>query len=484
MASPTLPLDLYLRVSARHGREGERYQSPTEQEAICRAYAKQHELEIGETIGLDTHGRASGGTVNRRGLQRALERVRAGESGGIICAWIDRLSRDVEQGHQLLREFEEAGGRVYSPDMPEDASTPEGGLQIGMFLLFAQYERKKKSAGLRRAQENAISRGVPIANSVGYTRGDDGRFVVIEETKDAIRKAFEMRAAGAGPTEIGRTLDAAGVMTTRGATTWSIDAVKALLVSRAVVGEARYGDFVKPGAHEAIVDEALWQAAQRPGTRPAGAVTRSYLLAGIVRCSACGYALHGTSTGGKRNGQIYRCRRRHAAGECPSPARVRVEMLDAFVQDAFFTVTAGTIEEEAEIPVTDLSKLQAALDRAQTRLDQALLPETQDALGIEFAAFAKARRQERDDAAAMLGRARAAAPADKPDVRSLQEAWPTLSVEVRREILAETFPAIAVQRQPDEDGNLVVRMYRTMPDGLRGRGNWSQQSGKPAFHPL
>ncbi len=337
MTKPTKPLDIYLRVSSKGGREGARYQSPAEQETICRTFATAKGLPVGQVIDLDTHGQASGGTINRRDLQIGLDRVRSGESGGIIVAWIDRLSRDVEQGNRLLREISEAGGAVYAPDMPEDISTSEGGLQVDLFLAISQYQRRRLAAGLRRAQERAINEGRVIRRDfVGYTRGEDGRLYVIEEHKIPIREAFEMRAAGVGLVEIGRHLTANGVATSRGSPTWSHEAVKSLLRSRAPLGEARYGDFIKQGAHEAIVDEALWQAAQRPGRSPGPAKT-TYLLSGILRCATCGYAMAGTSRGSGKNDHVYRCKGHHAAGTCPEPARAPGAAIEAFVQDASWT---------------------------------------------------------------------------------------------------------------------------------------------------
>lgn len=47
-----------------------------------------------------------------------------------------------------------------------------------------------------------------------------------------------------------------------------------------------------------------------------------------------------------------------------------------------------------------------------------------------------------------------------------------------------TWPVFVLQKDRDEDGNVVVRFYREMPEGLRGRGNWSSDAGRPAFHPL
>jgi DNA invertase Pin-like site-specific DNA recombinase len=113
-------VDLYVRVSRIGGRD--HLISPEEQELRARAVATERGLEVGEVLSdLDE----SGGKWERPGLQRALERVRRGESSGIIVAWLDRLSRDSEHAHRLVREIHEAGGRIYAPDAPVDWTSPE-----------------------------------------------------------------------------------------------------------------------------------------------------------------------------------------------------------------------------------------------------------------------------------------------------------------------------------------------------------------------
>ena len=101
------PVDIYIRVSRRGHRPDDRFHSPAEQEALARAYARQHRLEIGVVLTPDID--RSGGTVKREGLQQALERIRSGESGGFVVAWLDRFSRDASQAHALLHEIELPG---------------------------------------------------------------------------------------------------------------------------------------------------------------------------------------------------------------------------------------------------------------------------------------------------------------------------------------------------------------------------------------
>jgi site-specific DNA recombinase len=208
------PVDIYVRVSRKGKRDDERFHSPAEQETLARAYAKQHGLEIGVVLTPDID--RSGGTVKREGLQQALERIRSGESGGFVVAWLDRFSRDATQAHALLLEIEDAGGRIYAPDAPQDMTTPEGELQLGILLAFAAYTRKRARAGFQRAKERAILAGIPVGPTpVGYHQKADRTLEIDPDTAPVIRELFERRAAGDGYRILARRLhDATGLVRT------------------------------------------------------------------------------------------------------------------------------------------------------------------------------------------------------------------------------------------------------------------------------
>src|SRR3954471_19528984 len=99
MTSTQRPVDIYCRVSAVGGRE--HLISPEEQERDARAFAQRRSLTVGQVF-VDLN--ESGGTLERPGLQRALDRVRAGTSGGIVVAYLSRLSRETSQGLALIEE--------------------------------------------------------------------------------------------------------------------------------------------------------------------------------------------------------------------------------------------------------------------------------------------------------------------------------------------------------------------------------------------
>src|SRR5688500_13833508 len=106
---PALPVDIYVRVS-RVGKR-EHLTSPEDQERDARAFAASHRLTVGKVIrDIDQ----SGGKLERPGLTEARARIAAGESGGIVVAYLSRASRDTAQGLTLLDEITRAGGAVYA----------------------------------------------------------------------------------------------------------------------------------------------------------------------------------------------------------------------------------------------------------------------------------------------------------------------------------------------------------------------------------
>lgn len=446
--------DIYLRVSRVGGRKN--LISPDEQERRARELAREKHLTVGKVlIDLDE----SGGKWDRPGLQEALERVRAGQSGGLIVAWLDRLSRDSEHAHRLVRELAESGGTVYAPDAPSDWLSPEGELQAGIVFAFAQYVRKRARAGFERSKEQAVMRGIPVNSRapVGYVKrlrseGGDGRLELDPVVAPVIRELFERRAAGAGPTELAELLEAHAIPTSQGSTTWSKQAVASLISSRAYLGELSYGKdrrFVNPNAHEPIVDLSTWMAAQHPnGRRPRTSRTGNYALTGVIRCAACGYALQGTlSSRGKRR---YRCVRRHAGGICPDAVSVSADLAEAVAERLFWEVIEDLTLTGDVDDGEDLSPYLVAIERSERRLAQALSPEMQDAAGDAWASLVKERRREHERAAEALGNARArqSRVTALPEAASLRALWPQLSRSERREMFASRFDLLALRRGP------------------------------------
>jgi DNA invertase Pin-like site-specific DNA recombinase len=484
-----------VRVSQTGGRAGESFASPAEQTDRIAAACKRDGLVLVQTFEeLDVSGGKS--LAKRAGLLAAVAMIEAGQAEVIAAAYFDRLFRSLKTQAEVIDRVEAVGGQVIAVDVGRITGESAGTwLTSTMMGAVSEYYRRSITERSADAQARAVERGVaPGATTapVGYVRprAEDGSalpYAIDPRTAPIIREVFERRAAGGGIAELARLLEGAKVTTGRGSKSWALPAVRGLLRNPAYHGEVRFGKLANPTAHEAIVDFPLWQAAQRPGaglrsSRSGG----EYLLSGSLRCAACGYALEATRESAKHGARrVYRCKRRHAGGVCPAPARSPREPIEALVI-AFYENYWWKLFEARTSPVIlpgepapDVDGLTEALAIAERRLEQALAPEVQDAAGEGWAAMVHERRKARDNAALALGRARAES--GTPDRVGTYAGWlrgfRTTDPATRRELIARDFPVIALRR----DGELIgFPSHVTQPDvpkrGLRG--------SVPTLHPI
>jgi DNA invertase Pin-like site-specific DNA recombinase len=472
----TLPIDIYARVSREGNRE--HITAYDDQEREARSFAAAHGLTIGQVL-VDRD--ASGGTLDRPKLQEALARVRAGDSGGIVVAYLSRASRDTRQGLELLETIRLAGGEVFAPNLP-DYTTADGRMLTTMQLAIDTGYRERKAEELERAKASAIADGIPINTraAVGLRkvrvwcapRGCEvWNLAQDPATAPVVREVFELRAQGEGPALLGRHLEAAGVPTSQGSKTWSKEAAYGLIANPIYYGKLRYGsdDRYVFTLEDPIVDFATWTAAQHPNGRrlsPPRSKSSEFILTGTLRCWACRYCLQATTT--SRGKRIYRCTRTHSGGVCPAPARVDAERVERIAVEAFWAVT-GDIEAVGAQDTHDaVSGLQEALARAQRRLDEIETQDAQDAFRDRWLAVVKQRRDERDRAAEELGKARAEVRTSLPQlpVETLRGNWPRMTAQDRRELIGLTFDCIALRRDP----LAVVYPAGVGPDDLPRRG--------------
>jgi Recombinase/Resolvase, N terminal domain len=97
-------------------------------------------------------------------------------------------------------------------------------------------------------------------------RYDDRRLVIVPDEAAVIREVFRRRANGASWTELADFLTESGVKSSNGSAAWSVTGASSLVKNRVYLGEARSGKYVNPTAHEPIVTQAEFDAAQSQRT--------------------------------------------------------------------------------------------------------------------------------------------------------------------------------------------------------------------------
>ena len=317
-------LDGYIRVSRVNGRGGDSFLSPEQQRDKIEAFARV----MGATIvrwheDLDE----SGGKTDRPGLNAAMQRIEAGETGGLIVAKIDRFARAVE-AYSIVRRILDAGAIFASADERLDPSTPMGKAMLQVVLVFAEMELDRIADNWADSRRRAVSRGVWIGPApLGYVRGDDGVLEVDQATAPTVMQAFRLAAVD-GLHAAGRYL-ADELPGQR----WRKSDVRRVLSSRAYLGEHHAGGV----GHEALVELATFDAAQT--TPRARRSNGDYPLSHIATCQSCGGGLVGALQ--TVRGKTYRRMRCSNAG-CTCRTSISADPLEAHVADELRAALSST----------------------------------------------------------------------------------------------------------------------------------------------
>ena len=100
---------------------------------------------------------ASGGKVQRSGLDRALELLRQGDT---LVVWrLDRLGRTLRHLIELITELEDQGIGFRSLQEAIDTTSPGGTLVFHIFGVLAEFERNLIRERTRAGLEAALARG-------------------------------------------------------------------------------------------------------------------------------------------------------------------------------------------------------------------------------------------------------------------------------------------------------------------------------------
>lgn len=461
-----MDLVAYIRVSKVAGREGDSFQSPTQQRNAIAAITAltPNTRVVAEYEDLDE----SGGTMNRPGVQQAIHLVETGQADGIVCAYLDRWARTVE-ALEMIERWAAQGKAFISARERFDATTSQGKFALGMMLLVAKYYRDQITERWDESVRDAIGRGVHVGVPYGYRRANGkGSPLIIEPSgAETVQRIYNLRLRGYSDTSIARELNSHGIPSAKGGR-WTRQAVRALVMVKAYMGTAHKGAHELTDAHPAIIPPADWHAAQRDARPPTQ--NGRYLLSGIARCGTCGYALIGGNDGA---GLRYRCATHHAAFKCPAPVSTQADRLEALVADAFLE-RYGTIQlQPGDARAPEVAATEDALTTARARYEAFRSDhEARDIMGDEDwrADLRKYKQAVTDAERAHADTLRAS------EARTLSisgDLWDALTGRERREIMRDGLDAVVVRRAKSTRGPLAERVELIWAGELKHDGTGS-----------
>ena len=221
----------YTRVSTGQQVEGVSLEA---QAARLQAYViAMGGLELVATV---EEAGASGKTLERPGLRRALAMLDAGEAEGLLVVKLDRLTRSVRDLGDLLERYFSTRFSLLSVADSIDTRTASGRMVLNIMASIAQWERETTVERTKDALGHLRKTGVRLgAPALGWRRTDrldaDGRKVVEVDGAEvaALARMSTLRATGATYREIAAALAAEGHQTKRGGK-WQDTTVRKVLL--------------------------------------------------------------------------------------------------------------------------------------------------------------------------------------------------------------------------------------------------------------
>jgi site-specific DNA recombinase len=421
---------------------GEHPVSPSEQRQRIEAACDREGFTLLDTIEeLDV----SGGTAlaARTGLSRAVAMVEGGEAQVIVVAFFDRLVRSLAVQRELLERVEAAGGRILAVDVGEVRSdTASHWLSSTMLGAVAEYHRRVTAERTIEGKRLAVARGVaPFPNLPPWLRRGEGDVIELDPKRAPIvQEAVRLRV------DEGATIAAVrGYLGNHGIKR-SYHGTQALLKSRMLLGELRFGDLVNEDAFPAIVDPETWQRLERVSLPRGRRAKSDRLLArlGVLRCGSCGSRMCVGSSQGQY--ALYRC---PPTGNCSQRVTISAEVAENTVVAAVQELLAGiegraSVESGVGEAAEEFARRQEALDKAIRTFE-----------GLEDEQAARGRLQElraaRDQARERHDELLAAS---APAISVSAGDWDLLTVEERRALIRAVVAAAVVS--PGRGGDRIT----------------------------
>jgi site-specific DNA recombinase len=294
-------------------------------------------------------GGFTGGNMDRPALKRLLFDIEAGKIDCVVVYKVDRLSRSLLDFARMMEVFDRRGVSFVSVTQHFNTTHSMGRLTLNILLSFAQFEREIISERIRdkiaaQRRKGKWSGGRPV---LGYdvNRSEPSPKLVVNSLEaPRVRKIFTLYLQQGSLLPVVKELRRLGWINKAwrsqrgrayGGRPFDKCSLHALLTNPLYAGRIRHKDATYAGEHEALVDEATWNAVQnrlRENGRNGGAAVRNRhtaLLRGLLHCKACGRAMVHTFT--EKRGRCYRyytCTRAIKDGfdQCAAPSLPAAEI--------------------------------------------------------------------------------------------------------------------------------------------------------------
>ena len=265
-------------------------------------------------VGVYSDEGMTGTKIKRDGFQRMIRDAKAGKIDIIVTKSLSRFARNTVDCLKTIREMKAINVDIFFEEQNIHTLSANGEFLISLLAGYAQEESRQCSENtLWRVRKN-FKEGKPYGGSsmLGY-KLEKGRFTVVPEEAEIVRKIFDYTPAGNGFCKIARILTNDGIKSYTGKA-WNKSTLGEIISNVTYTGnlhlQKTYREnhmtkktmknkgekplYIVEGNHEPIISQEIFDKAQE--IRKVKAVGKSgkrngpaYPFTGLIYCGECGH---------------------------------------------------------------------------------------------------------------------------------------------------------------------------------------------------
>ena len=301
---------------------------------------------------------------NRDKFQQLLDACRRGEVSMVITKSVSRFARNTVTLLETVRELKELGVDVFFEEQNIHTMSSDGELMLTILASYAQEESRSASENQKWRIRKNFQEGRPWNGVMLGYRQKDGRYVVVPEEAEIVRRIYSEYLSGKGLEAITNGLNADGVLTQKGYQ-WHKGPVSRILRNSNYTGNlllqrfysenhitkrkcenaGELPQYAADGTHEAIISMAAFQAVQEEirrraeKYRPKPPQKGQYPFSGLIVCGKCGkhYRRKVTATG-----PVWICSTYNSKGKAACPSK---QIPEAALEGATADISLAALAE-------------------------------------------------------------------------------------------------------------------------------------------
>ncbi len=273
----------------------------------------------------------------------------------IITKSISRFARNTLDCLKYIRELKEKNIPVFFEKENINTMDSKGEVLLTIMASLAQQESQSLSQNIKLGLQYRYQNGEVQVNHnrfLGYTKDEEGHLIIEPTEAEVVKRIYREYLEGGSLLQIGRGLEADGILTAAGKAKWRPTTLQKILRNEKYIGDALLQktytvDFLNKkrvqnngivpqyyveNSHKPIIPRDLYMQVQEEMVRRANlhsgakrkkrVYSSKYALSSIVYCPKCGdiYRRIAWNNRGKHS-TVWRCctRVEHGPGKCDAP---------------------------------------------------------------------------------------------------------------------------------------------------------------------